>query len=302
MDKKMTRFDIMMALGFIFALVIGVGAFFFGLQTGKEQTDAKYESIIAMLTDEKSQNNVSYHQQQLVSFYHTVLLPFREFQDTWFEHVETIETGSGSTDANALLKELGRLAKEKANEIKPTTIPGVSPLLVNAHADYVKSLMLFAAATDRLHGGPGGAALTETMRQEAYVVEAASYALQAQSQFYEAIWQWSVNQNSTLTSDLIKNENLTLEEWRSLPLSGKNVFLSRLLQKDGSFVPFYPQDVASRIDDLDATGQVEQLKLTDLHSAVSTLLRAGAVRTNDYFLSKNKHYRNETLPQLPFFY
>jgi hypothetical protein len=303
MDKKLTRFDIMMVLGFISALVIGVGAFFFGLQTGKDQTDAKYESIIAMLTDEKSRDQTSYHQQQLVSFYHTVLLPFREFQDTWFNHAQTIETGAGSTDADALLKELGRLAKEKAKEIKPTTIPEVSPLLKEAHGNYLKSLTLFAAATDRLQNGPDGAALTETMRQEAYVAEAAGYAMQAQTQFYEAIWQWHLKQEPSLAGgDLILKDNLTFAEWRSLPLNGKNVFLSRLLQRQGAFAPFYPQDVASRVDDLDAAGQVGPLKLEELNSTVTTLLSTGAVRTNDYFTSKNKHYRNETLPQLPFFY
>lgn len=303
MDKKLTRFDIMMVLGFIFALVVGVGAFFFGLQTGKEQTDAKYESIIAKLTDEKNQNNVSYHQQQLVSFYHTVLLPFREFQDTWFAHAETIEAESGSTDADALLKELGRLAKEKAKEIRPTTIPGVSPLLKEAQENYLKSLTLFEAATGRLQNGSEGAVLAETMRQEAYVAEAASYALQAQTQYYEAIWQWHKTQDPALTGgDLIMKENLTFAEWRRLPLNGKNVFLSRMLQQQGAFAPFYPQDVASRIDDLDAASKVGQLKLDELQSTVTTLLSTGAVRTNDYFTSKNKHYRNEKLPQLPFFY
>jgi len=303
MDKRLTKFDIMMALGFIFALVVGVAAFFFGLQTGKEQTDAKYQAMIAELVDEKNQDNVSYHQQQLVSFYHTVLLPFREFQDTWFRHSETIEAGGGSTDADALLKELGRLAREIAGEIKPTTIPEVSPLLRESQANYLKSLTLFAEATDRLQSGPDGAALAETMRQDAYVAEAGSFALKAQAQYYESIWRWNeANDPALVGADFVGKDNLTFEEWRKLPLNGKNLFLARVLSGVGAFTPFYPQDVAARIDDLDAAGRIGQLKLADLRSTVDMLLSTGAVRSNDFFRSKEKHYEGETLPQLPFFY
>jgi len=303
MDKKLTRFDIMVALSFIFSLVVGVGAFFFGLQTGKDQTDAQYQTLIAALTDEQSQNEVSYHQQQLVSFYHTVLLPFREFQDTWFEHAETIEAASGSTDADALLRELGRLAREQAETIRPTTIPEVSPLLRDAQANYLRALTLFAEATDRLEGGAEGAALAETMRQDPYVAEASSFALKAQAQYYEAIWEWNLRQSSEPPgAAAIAKGNLTFDEWRGLNLNGKNLVIARLLQASGTFVPYYPQDVSARIDDLDEAGQVGQLKLSDIRSSVEMLMTTGAVRPGDYFRSKNKHYRNETLPQLPFFY
>jgi hypothetical protein len=271
MDKNLTKFDIAVVLGFIFALVVGVGGFFFGLQTGKEQTASKYQALFTEQENKKAEVTVSYHQQQLVSFYHTVLLPFREFQDTWFEHMKTIETGAGSTDADALLKQL-------------------------------KCLTLFAKARDRLQEGQNGAALLETVEQDPYVAEAASHALLAQAEFYEAIWKWNETNEPGLTGvELIAKENLTFQEWRSLPLNGKNVFLARLLKHRNYFVPVYPQDIAARIDDLDASGQVGALKLTDLALTVRTLLSAGAVRTNDYFHSRDKHYRDEKLPQLPFF-
>ncbi|MCI3920254.1 hypothetical protein MO973_08410 [Paenibacillus sp. TRM 82003] len=303
MNKKLTRFDMIMVLGFILTLIVGVGAFFYGLDVGKRQTDAKYVSVIAELTDEKNQDNISYHQQQLVSFYHTVLLPFRQFQDTWFHHLEAIEAGSDSTDADALLKELGRLSREKSKEIKPTTIPEVSPLLREAHANYLKSLAVFAEATDRLQSGPDGAALIEAIRQDGYVAEASGFALAAQAQYYEAIWKWSAaNAPGQLGGDAMLKENLTFADWRDMSLNAKNVFIARYMQRVGEFSPFYPQDVSARIDDLDAAGQVGQLKLEDLGSAVTTLLSAGAVRTNDFFQSKDKHYKLETLPQLPFFY
>ncbi|HZG85208.1 hypothetical protein [Paenibacillus sp.] len=303
MNKKLSKFDILLVLGFIFTLIVGVGAFFFGLQTGKEQIDAKYKAVLAELTDERNSENISYHQQQLVSFYHTVLLPFREFQDTWFRHMETIETGGSTTDADALLKELGRLAREKTNEIKPMTIPEASPLLQDAQKNYLKSLTLFAEAADRLQSGPDGKALAETVRQDGYVAEASGYALEAQAQYYEAIWKWhEANDPGIAGTELVGKPNLTFDEWRTLPLNGKNVFLANALQSLGTFVPFYPQDMAARIDDLDAAGRIGELQWTDLRSAMSTMLRTGAIRSGDYIHSKEKLYRDETLPQLPFFH
>lgn len=303
MNKKLTKFDIMMVLGFLFALAVAVAAFFYGLQVGKDQTDAKYKMMIAELVDERNQDNVSYHQQQLVSFYHTVLQPFRSFQDTWFRHLATIEAGGRSTDGDALLKELGRLAKQVSGEITPSTIPQASPLLRDAQANYLRSLALFADASDRLQNGPDGAALAETMRQDGYVAEAASFALRAQAQFYEAIWKWhEANEPGLAGADQTAKDNLTFEEWRSLPLTGKSLFLARLLSGDGAFAPFYPQDAAARIDDLDAAGRIADLQLADVRAALSTLLTTGAIRSNDYFQAKDKHYRGEKLPQLPFFY
>jgi len=303
MDKRLSKFDILLVLSFIFTLLVGVGAFFFGLQTGKEQIDAKYKAIIEELTDEENSDNISYHQQQLVSFYHTVLLPFREFQNTWFGHMETIEAGSSSTDADALLKELGRLAREKAAEIKPMTLPEASPLLREAQENYLKSLTLFAEATDRLQSGPDGKALVETIRQDGYVAEASGHALAAQSQYYEAIWKWHESNNPGITgADLVGKSNLTFDEWRKLPLNGKNAFLAKALHSLAAFVPYYPQDMAARIDDLDEAGRIGELQWTDLRSAMSTMLRTGAVRSGDYLESKDKLYRNETLPQLPYFH
>lgn len=66
MDKKLTKFDIMIALGFLFTLIVAVGAFFLGLQTGKDQTDARYKALMAEIADERLSNEAEYPQQQIV--------------------------------------------------------------------------------------------------------------------------------------------------------------------------------------------------------------------------------------------
>lgn len=304
MDKKLTRYDIMISISFIFALIVGVAAFFYGLQTGKEQTDLKYRSFMEKLQDEQNQTSVAYHQQQLVSFYHTVLLPFRDFQKTWFAHLSTMEAGSRTTDSSALIKQLGRLADETYKDIEPSTIPEVSPLLKKSHRNYLKSVKLFSEAADRLKGSSqSGALLAEQIRQDAFVQEAYTFALQAQSEYYEAILEWNKAVEPNVAGlEWLNKDKVPLDEWRKWNLNAKNAYISRMLWKDGMFYNFYPQDVSSMIDDLDATGQAGKLKLTSVRHASQTLLSAGGVRTGDYLRLKEKLYKDETLPQLPFFF
>jgi len=303
MNKKLTKFDIFFVFGFIFSLVVGVAAFFYGLQVGKEQTEAKYALVIEELTLSRDEQSSSYQQQQLVSFYHTVLQPFQEFRSTWFRHMQTIEAGGGATDEDDLLKELKRLAQEISGEIKPTTVPESSTLLRNSQTDFLRSLTLFSDAVDRLQNGPGGARLAEAMRTDEIVLEAASFALKAQSGFYEAIWMWHLGMfpdaGEGLPMDL---EELTFKEWATLPLNAKNVVISRMLSGIGEFTPFYPQDAAARIDELIASGQAELLAAPEVSALLKTIVAAGAVRADDFYLSKNKLYKQETLPQLPFFH
>jgi hypothetical protein len=304
MNKKLSRYDLLIPLGFIFALIVGVAAFFYGLQVGKEQTDLKYREFMSQLKQEQDKHQVAYQQEQLVSFYHTVLLPFREFQEVWFEGLDDLETRSEAVDTSSLLKEIGALADKTYAKIEPSTSPEVSPLLVNAHRNYLKSLKLFSEAAGRLKGSAGkGLHAADQIRRDAYVLEAYSFALQAQRQYYDAILEWSKKDNPNVPAiDKLNLSQVTYKEWRKWPLNAKNAFIARMLFEDGTLYPFYPQDVSSNIDDLDATGRAGKLKLATVGQASETLLSTGGVRSGDYIRLKNKVYSNETLPQLPFFF
>lgn len=64
MAKRLTRTDYILTLIFIFMLVIAIAAFFYGLKTGKENTEMKYEQ---MLNQQKEipLELTAYHQQYL---------------------------------------------------------------------------------------------------------------------------------------------------------------------------------------------------------------------------------------------
>ena len=158
-------------------------------------------------------------------------------------------------------------------------------------------------AVARLQNGPEGPRLAEAMRTDELVQDAASYALKAQAEFYEAIWMWHLRQDPLAGEGApVDREELPFAEWKKLPLNAKTLVISRMLASIGSFTPFYPQDAAARIDELIATGQAERLSPPEISSLLKTIVAAGAVREDDYYLSKNKLYKQETLPQLPFFH
>src|SRR5687767_953903 len=127
MNKKLTRTEYMFSLFFIFMLVCVIGSFFYGVKIGTNKAEAKY---LHFLEDQKEPPAISaYDQQSLVSFYHTIFLPYRDFQKKWFEYTEDIELQSKSVEPSSLFKELSKLANEQYNVLKKASMPNTSPLL-----------------------------------------------------------------------------------------------------------------------------------------------------------------------------
>src|SRR5665647_3925777 len=96
-------------------LVVALGTFFFGLRMGQERATAKYEDLL--FKKKEADNGYSaYHQQYLVSYYHTIYQPYREFHKKWFEKMNELEMNR-STNASDILKDLAQLSKDKYTEL-----------------------------------------------------------------------------------------------------------------------------------------------------------------------------------------
>jgi len=80
MEKRLTRTEMLFSLGFLFMLVFAVGAFFYGVKMGSDKTEAKFIEQTKHLSSGNVKSATAYQQQDLVSFYHTVFLPYREFE------------------------------------------------------------------------------------------------------------------------------------------------------------------------------------------------------------------------------
>jgi hypothetical protein len=302
MNKRLSSYDYLFATTFIFMLVLALGTFFFGLRIGQERATAKYEDLLVK-KNETEKGYAAYHQQYLVSFYHTIYQPYREFHNKWFEKMNELETNH-SADASLIIKDLGKLAKEKYDELSNKSMPDSSPLLQESQQNYVKSLKLFNEALSGLQGkanGIPGYDLVTEMDKDAYLTEAKKFALAAQIDYYDSIIKWNLTDNPQLKRvDL--NKPLALKDWSTISLNVKNEYIAYSQASAKMFKPYTPQDLVSRIDEMIANGQSRKLNLGDVQQTIDVLNATDAVRTGDFIRSKSKMYPNETLPQLPFFF
>jgi len=302
MDKRLTRTDYLFALTFIFMLVCILGAFFYGLKIGQQKADERYAKM--MNASKPATKEVgAYDQQVLVSYYHTIFLPFREFQNKWFEQMNQIGQGNSAVDASAALKELSKVADDRFTALQAKSMPESSPLLVQSHQSYLKSLKLFTDGLKDLQSKANSLSATQLMtaiNNNSFIQEAMTQALSAQKDYFESIVAW----NETFDHDLEvfdPNNTANLDQWRAMNVNVKDLYITAKLLKNKAFTPFFPQDLTARIDEFIAAGQTQKLNVNDVDQTINLLLSTDAVRTGDFVKGKAKFYSKEQLPQLPFF-
>lgn len=301
MNKHLTRSDYLFALLFLFMLVSVVGAFFFGMVTGEKKATAKYESMLAGLSVDTGDPG-AYTQQHLVSFYHTIYVPFTEFAKKWFESKDEIELGA---DPSAAFKELARLAGEKYDAIANLNLPGSSPLLKESHRNYATSLQRFRECLEQFQKAAGpkdGPDLIKQLEASGTFAEARRLALLAQQNFYDAMSLWYKAQHPEFNPiDFAAHPELAPDSWKQFNLLAKNAYIAGLMAADGIFQPYTPQDLAARVDEFIDSGQSAKLNLHTIRQIGDLLSGANAVRPGDYVKVKNSRYGREPLPLLPFF-
>lgn len=303
MSKRLTRSDYIFSLIFIVMLVCTIAAFFYGLKVGKENTEQKYLPLL-MEKEELDSELTAYHQQYLVSFYHNIFLPYRDFQKTWFNHMDSIQLRSNTTDVESVFKELDKLANDHYNQLLYKTMPDTSPLLQESHEEYLKSLKLFSEAIRQASFGKLlGQELINKIEEDAFFHEAKQYALSAQYKYYASVLKWhqSVDPELKDLSDLTL-ETVLIHEWEPLQLSEKNVMVAFMMQEQDYYEPYYIHDVTLRVDELIETGQAQKMNLHHIKEIIDVLVNTRAIRSGDFISNKDRYYPLEVLPQLPFYY
>lgn len=303
MEKRITRTEMLFSLGFLFMLILAVGAFFYGMKVGSDRTEAKLVQSTIHLSSKKS-TATAYQQQDLVSFYHTVFLPYREFQAEWSQMIHKMSSGQISDPASAL-KELSSLAKQKYTDAEHASVPKSSPLLEQAQLQLLKGLVMFSDTASR------GVALSKDMpapdlalaiMKDAYYLEGVKQVMAGQQSYYNAMLKWSSSVNPNIPDQYSSPAVLDIQKWKTLPLTVKNKVMADQLNVRKQLASFYPQDLASRVDQFIKSGQASNMKMKTVDAVVDLLISTDAVRTGDFSDSKAQLYSKELLPQLPFFY
>jgi hypothetical protein len=303
MDKRLNRSDLMFSLAFLLMLVIAIGAFFYGVKVGTARVEAQYASEHKPATAAPPPP-YAYQQQDLVSFYHTVFLSYREFQNDWFTAQDKWLSDS-TADRSASLKELSKLAQQKYDAIKSVYVPPISPQLKNAQTSYLMSLQLFKESFSTLASSANEGTADSFMNKmnvDSFFKEGRVQSLIAQKDYYGSMLKWAESVNSDIPADFVSPGILTIAKWKSLPLIVKIKISSDYLSNQLILSSFLPHDLTARVDQFISSGQADKRKVKSFNAIAELLTSTEAVRSGDFIEMKSRFYENAQLPQLPFFF
>lgn len=303
MEKRLTISAMLFSVGFVFMLVLAVGAFFYGVQIGTEKIEAKYAAAKAEEEKDKVDEAATpYQQQDLVSFYLTVFSPYREFQSEWLAAMDKLSRG-GNVDTDSAFKSLSKLASKKAEEASSFNMQK-SPLLGEAQVAYIRSMKLFKAAADKAAASKSDShsdIYTAILADSNYKT-AVKELLDGQKAYYEAMQKWAATVDLNIPSETKTPDPLSVSKWSAMPITVKNLVIAEYMAKQAEMNAFYPHDLTSRVDEFIQSGQAGKMKLQTVNSIVELLLSTKAVDFGDFGPNKDRFYASETMPQLPFFY
>lgn len=298
MNRRTSQSPLLYTLGFLFCLILIFAVFFTGVRVGADKVEAKYEKSNANAQLEKSYT--SYRQTDLVTFYHNVFSPYREFKRSWNEKVSLL--AGGADNSSNILKSLRSLADDAYAQVNQASLFPDSPLLERGQLNILKSLRLFSEAANQASGISGGAQAAKTLRSGEFAEGAVKFGLLGQSNYYNSMLKWGSQTNSSIPSETGNPKVVSIGEWKKMPLLLKNATIAEILLNRGVFADYDPQDVTAKIDNLIHSGTAESLKLTSIQGATSLLISTDAFGERDFSKWRNQYYGNETLPELPSFY
>ncbi|WP_313639181.1 hypothetical protein [Paenibacillus sp.] len=302
MSQRNSRTQMLYTLFFLFFLICAFAAFFTGVKVGADKTEAKYEK-------QKSSNGYgleeftgAYQQKDLVTFYHNVFLPYREFKQIWNTQVDKLARSTDARVNAAAMKNLSLLADKQYERVNQDSIFSNSPLLHQSQLNILKSLTLFSKASGEIGASASGAETAKLLKNDPYTTGAVKFGLLAQKNFYDSMLKWGSKTSQKIPSDAGELKTMSFIQWKKMPLLQKNASVADMMLNRGIFAAYDPQDITAKIDDLIHSGTASSLNLTDVQSSVTLLISTGAIQVEDFMKCREQYYSKETIPQLPFFY
>ncbi|WP_025691200.1 hypothetical protein [Paenibacillus zanthoxyli] len=299
MNHRSSSKPMLYTLGFLFCLISAFAVFFTGVKVGADKVEAKYEKLNA--DGQSSESFAYYRQTDLVTFYHNVFSPYREFKRNWNEQVDLLVRGNGA-DRTEILKNLRNSAKSAYSQVTQDSIFDESALLKQGQLNILKSLRLFSEAAGKASSSSGNEQAVKALKNGELAAGAVRYGLLAQSNYYDSMLKWGSQKNSAIPSETGDLKMIPLAKWDKMPLLLKNAAIAEIMRNRGIFENYEPQDVTAKIDNLIRSGKAASLKLKDIQSITSLLVSTGALRENDFSKWRQQYYSKETLPQLSFFF
>lgn len=300
MNSRTSRTQMMYTLGFLFFLISAFASFFTGVKVGADKTEAKYSQLNGHPSAQEFSG--SYQQQDLVTFYHNVFLPYREFKRNWNVQVDGLARSTDARQNAATLKNLSILADKQYDKVTQDSLFTNSPMLYESQLNILKSLTLFSQASGKVTAGASGAEAAKLLRSDNFTSSAVRFGLLAQKNFYDSMLKWGSKNHSSIPQQSGELKTLSFIQWKKMPLLLKNASIANIMLNRGIYAGYDPQDITAKIDDMIYSGTASSLKLNDIQSSVTLLISTGAVQEQDFIKWREQYYGKEIIPQLPFFY
>lgn len=300
MSRRTSRTQMLYTLVFLFFLICAFAAFFTGVKVGADKTEDKYEQLVSTIG--KVEYSGSYQQQDLVTFYHNVFLPYREFKRNWNTEVDKLARSTNARANEAIIKNLSILADQHYEKVNQDSIFTESPLLYQSQLNVLKSLTLFSKASDKVSAGSAGAEAAKLLKSDPFTEGAIKFGLQAQKNFYDSMLKWGSKNNDKIPSQVDVTKTLSFIQWKKMPLLLKNATIADMMLNRKVYEGCDPQDITAKIDDMIYSGTASSLNLTDVQSSLNLLISTDAVQEQDFIKWREQYYSKEMIPQLPFFY
>ncbi|MBY9081622.1 hypothetical protein KIH86_04510 [Paenibacillus sp. HN-1] len=297
MKRSTSRKSMLYTMGFLFCLIAAFAVFFLGVKIGADKAEAQYAKKYPNSLAQDP--NASYQESDLVTFYHSVFSPYREFKREWNDKVDRLASGTASPSQT--LRSLRTLADEASSKVTETALFSNSPLLEQGQLNILKSLRLFSEAADQA-AAADSAATAKELRTGELAQGAVKYGLTGQNNYYSAMLSWGSGNSSSIPSAIGNPKVISFSEWKKMPLLLKNANIAQILLNRGIFADYDPQDVTAKIDNLINSGSTDSLNLNNVQGAITLLVSTGALSEQEFSKWRLQYYSKETLPQIPFFY
>lgn len=298
--KRKIKVEVLFVISFLTTLIIAFGTFYLGLRMGVSQTEAKYSYLKTLPPELESSS--SYEQQDLVTYYYVVFLPYQQFKDHFEKMSDIVKQSDSSAKSKEALKKIRSEAQKQYEQIAANSIAADSPLLKESHNDILKSLKLFDQGIGNiLNENKNVDQLRNILYENNFTSKGINYGLQAQKKYYTSILKWTAKNNHNVATDYTFNNNTTIKQWKGFSLSIKNKAVTDIMLKNTLYVSYLPQDMTAKIDQMINSGKAATLKLETITSIVKILTETEAVQKKEFVKWRNAYYVGEFLPTLPFF-
>ncbi|MDK8179445.1 hypothetical protein [Paenibacillus sp. UMB4589-SE434] len=301
MERNPTKIQFLFSMSFLFTLILCIAAFFYGVKYGTDQTEDKYSKQLQQIYAESHPG--SYQQQDLVSYYHNVFRPYREFEIRWFDTLAKLSQNNHK--AVESLSKLQHMAQEQYKLIKLVALSKGASELTLSQANYAASLSRFNDGLNHIirNARQQDSKLDAShIQQQTQIKEAMKFALKGQQQYYSSILVWSRAQDDTIKQPSLKSKAST-EQWKTSSFSAKNKYIADYLLHQGVIKPFLPQDLTARVDEItrQAGRSSTAVNSQSVDHIIKQLLSTNGVHAQDYKRVKGALYKVDSIPMLPMF-